>query len=365
MGVFLVFAVFVVPAIAIATAAPSDGAVEFTSYEDQLNINERAAYDAINLARPDVRTITVVLPLALTVTSDNLVAAHDYMLNEIRTLHNNVFRALRLSSPLAYWGWDANSINRDIPDGLPVSDLTQNGNQYTVTTLTWKIDPAPPPGTQSKENTDVEKMIDDLKAAVDKFHTDSTTTRDKIWDINNYLVNLITYDPYGGVNVPGADGKTEGVFSHDAYGALVSPNVAVCDGYSEAFLLLCQKENIECVIVYGSTVSAVSGYTNHAWNYVKLDNDKWYAIDVTWNDNGKGDNPYFLKGGDTFFTTHNQGVFLGDGLKPYQFNSPVISTDDYDKASVEPNYDLFGWIAAAVIVIIIAVSLYVYSKENK
>ncbi|MCL2333547.1 MAG: hypothetical protein FWC52_01995, partial [Candidatus Methanoplasma sp.] len=134
MGVFLVFAVFVVPAIAIATAAPSDGAVEFTSYEDQLNINERAAYDAINLARPDVRTITVVLPLALTVTSDNLVAAHDYMLNEIRTLHNNVFRALRLSSPLAYWGWDANSINRDIPDGLPVSDLTQNGNQYTVTT---------------------------------------------------------------------------------------------------------------------------------------------------------------------------------------------------------------------------------------
>ena len=52
--------------------------------------------------------------------------------------------------------------------------------------------------------------------------------------------------------------------------------VAVCDGYSKAFVLLCALEGIPCVRVGGTVGSA-----NHAWNKVYIDGE-WYEVDVTW-----------------------------------------------------------------------------------
>ena len=51
----------------------------------------------------------------------------------------------------------------------------------------------------------------------------------------------------------------------------------VCDGYSKAFQLLCQRAGIPCVLV---------SQPGHAWNYVQADpsDSRWYAMDVTWND---------------------------------------------------------------------------------
>jgi len=358
MGVLFVIAIFIVPGLAVVTAISSEGAEEFTPYYDQLNVNEKAAYDAINSAGFDTRTITVVLPITLTARSDNPDDAKEYLEKEIRSISDNAFIALWISSPYAYWGWIANVVPQ------PTPDLTQNGDQFTVTSLTWTIEPAHPPGTQNAGEVDVEKMVDDLKAAVDLFHTDSTTIRGKVLDMNNYLVDLVTYDPNARVYMSTNGEPMESPFAHDAYGALVDPShYAVCDGYSKAFLLLCQKEGIDCVVVFGTKIP---DYENHAWNYVKMDDDKWYAVDVTWNDNGKGDNPYFLMGGDTFFATHNQGVFLGVGTKSYTFDSPVISGEDYDVAPATSGYnEQLSWIAAAAIVIIIAIMLYRYSKENK
>lgn len=89
--------------------------------------------------------------------------------------------------------------------------------------------------------------------------------------INNYIIDNCKYDD--------AAAQTENIEGNenDAYGALVDGK-AVCEGYARAFQLLCNKANIDCVLLSGTADS-----DNHAWNGVKIGGD-WYQIDVTWDD---------------------------------------------------------------------------------
>ncbi len=103
--------------------------------------------------------------------------------------------------------------------------------------------------------------------------------------INNYIIDNCRYDEEAAEN-----NDVQGGNENDAYGALVDGK-AVCEGYARAFQLLCNKANIDCVLLSGTTDSA-----NHAWNGVKIGGD-WYQIDVTWNDtdgeNNYAENDYF------------------------------------------------------------------------
>lgn len=58
--------------------------------------------------------------------------------------------------------------------------------------------------------------------------------------------------------------------------------VAVCDGFSKAFSLLCNMEGIKAVRITGKASSNM-GVTkdNHAWNKVNL-GGSWYLVDTTW-----------------------------------------------------------------------------------
>ena len=113
--------------------------------------------------------------------------------------------------------------------------------------------------------------------------------------INNYIIDNCRYDEEAAENddVQGNE--------NDSYGALVDGK-AVCEGYARAFQLLCNKANIDCVLLSGTTDSA-----NHAWNGVKIGGD-WYQIDVTWNDtdgeNNYAENDYFNLTDDLMFKDH-------------------------------------------------------------
>jgi hypothetical protein len=346
-AVLLIAAFFIGPAAAVSAAETGETEPDkFTSYYDQLDANGKAIFDALNDADADTVLIEVNLPVVLTASSDTPKNAEKYVTDLVNDSINNAFKALRLSSPMAYWGWGPSSV-------IPKLHLSTSGNTATASSVTFPISfinyPMDP---VTGEFQGIRKMLDDLNAAVNKFHTNSTSKRDKVMDINNYLVNLVTYDPNFG------NAEKQSRYSHNAYGALVDPNhYAVCDGYSQAFLLLCEKEGIECVIVYGTSLQDRG---NHAWNYVKMDNGKWYAIDVTWNDGS--DNAYFLLGGDTFFRTHHQGVYLGAGLTTYPFNSPVISGAQYDPGPKDNS--MYAWILAAAWVALMTAALYRHAKRG-
>lgn len=68
-----------------------------------------------------------------------------------------------------------------------------------------------------------------------------------------------------------------------AYGALVLGR-ATCQGYANAFALLCDKAGIKNIIVKGTAGEA------HMWNKVKL-GESWYNIDATWDDPDKAGTP--------------------------------------------------------------------------
>lgn len=168
--------------------------------------------------------------------------------------------------------------------------------------------------------------------------------------INDYIIENCEY-------VDGADN------CHDAYGALVNGK-AVCDGYSRAFQLLCNKMDIECVTVEGDAAEfnakvADESDVGHMWNCVKLDSD-WYHVDVTWNDGEARIQRYLyfnlsdeeVKQSHTIFPLYGEAqpgdyLFLNVWL-------PECSSDEYNYFKREcptvSNLDDDGDVIAALIV---------------
>ena len=116
------------------------------------------------------------------------------------------------------------------------------------------------------------------------------TAREKVKAVHNWLIRNVRYDydNYLRGTVPKV--------SHTSKGALVR-GMAVCDGYSKAFMRIMKKLKIPCKMIAG-----VSEGGGHAWNLVKIEG-KWLHVDVTFDDpivNEKNTNTrprytYFLK----------------------------------------------------------------------
>lgn len=111
------------------------------------------------------------------------------------------------------------------------------------------------------------------------------------------------------------------------------PQGPVCEGYARALKLLCEMENIDCVLVSGDSSPSLGrfdGKEDHMWNYVEVDGE-WYAQDTTWNDPTNADpwTRYLLVGSETIEVDHhwmNQGfnkVMIAEG--------PEIETDDFPR----------------------------------
>ena len=59
----------------------------------------------------------------------------------------------------------------------------------------------------------------------------------------------------------------------------------VCEAYARAFKVICDQLDIPCVLAVGYARSSRSANgEDHMWNEMKMDDGKWYAVDVTWND---------------------------------------------------------------------------------
>lgn len=146
----------------------------------------------------------------------------------------------------------------------------------------------------------------------------------KIKTIHNYLIDSIEYEE---------DLTQSNIY--DIYGALVKKR-CVCEGYAKAFQYLMNEIGIENTIVIGTGTNSKYQTENHAWNYVKL-NEKWYAVDVTWDDpiitgggwlTNKSRYKYFLKGANKMNENHHSsGRFTQDGQL---FTYPELSIEDYE-----------------------------------
>ena len=173
------------------------------------------------------------------------------------------------------------------------------------------------------------------------------TMYEQVKAIHDYLCNTIDYN-YAALNPPaGYDtGYYQTAYSafyriaQDAateLGMSTDKNLTVCAGYARSFKILCDEYNIPCIYVVGYGVNNSGDGEAHAWNYVKMDDGKWYAVDATWDDQdqriyyeyllaGK-DTPGFI--GLTFGQSHvSSGIWTAD--TSYVFQYPTLASEAYD-----------------------------------
>ncbi len=165
-----------------------------------------------------------------------------------------------------------------------------------------------------------------LEEAVKNIDIDLSNRYNFVKTLHDYLCNNAYYPDLNSSDYVGN--------AHDAYGALVEGRT-VCEGYSEAFKLVCDYYKIPCVCLTGDGVTS-DGSGPHMWNAVQMDDGNWYFLDITWDDQGSiiyydfflsGTNTVCSKGfgGNAFNISH-----VSDG-SPYL---PVLSyaTDKYTQS---------------------------------
>lgn len=178
-------------------------------------------------------------------------------------------------------------------------------------------------GFYSKE--DVEKHEKEIQQVTSQILPilNGKSDYDKIKIVHDYLVDTIEYETT----------ETDSNI-YNIYGALVSKK-CVCEGYAKAFQYLMNQAGVENVIVIGTGTNSRGDNENHAWNYVKL-NEKWYAIDVTWDDPiiiGGGNlttklkYKYFLLGATAFYKNHVESTTFTEGGQIFKY--PTLSLNDY------------------------------------
>ena len=165
-------------------------------------------------------------------------------------------------------------------------------------------------------------------------YTDTGDNYKKIKYIHDYLVLNNEYNRDLDNASPKAL-KAIGAFPGNNKGE----DAPICEGYSRAFKLICDKAGIPCVIVSG-VAGEKNNQTPHMWNYIYLD-EFWYGIDCTWDDpiitNGTYEElsdenkyAYFLVGSDTLFNTHTENNnFINSDTYEYYFEYPLLSDENY------------------------------------
>lgn len=177
-------------------------------------------------------------------------------------------------------------------------------------------------GFKTKE--EVENAYSQLENIKNNLYSQLTgTTYNKVKQVHNCLVDNLEYEE--------TISKTN---IRNIYGALVEKEV-VCEGYAKSLKYILDDLDIPNIIVVGTATNSNGQTESHAWNYVYVDN-KWYAIDTTWDDPiivGGGKLPekekykYFLKGSNNFNTNHNAtGKVSDNGIT---FVYPELSEEDY------------------------------------
>ena len=172
---------------------------------------------------------------------------------------------------------------------------------------------------------DVENALQQVNDITDEIINNATgSTYDKVKYAHDWIVENVEYDNDNTAN------------NDNIYGTFVNKKV-VCEGYAESFKYLLDKMNIPCVLVYGEGYNNEGKREAHAWNYVKMDDGNWYAVDTTWDDPiylGSIDKltkpkkyEYFLRGSNSFNKNHiNDGDVSGTGQ---DFKYPELAENDY------------------------------------
>ena len=282
---------------------------------EQLNSTAKVIYDKLYENRENLKTGTYKIDFGNKFQELLSTQGGDV---ELKKQYQSAIEALIYENPEIFY-LDATSMFINIEKITKLSGVKYNVYINNGSKPNYLIE-----GFKNKQ--DVEKYQSQIEIVRDYIVSNlkDKSNYEKIKSVHDYLIESIEYD---------SSLSKDNIY--DIYGALVS-RVCVCEGYAKAFQYLMNELDIDNVIVIGSATNNNGNTENHAWNYVKL-NDKWYAVDTTWDDPiviGDGALPekskykYFLKGSITMNQNHKtSGKFTDAGQI---FTYPKLNVEDYE-----------------------------------
>lgn len=294
------------------------------SFYNQLDDNNKAAYDAFSSywLEPNTSTISYTLPekVKYEVESLDMSTWTEEQTVEFWGLIFETFQSAEVvfmyDYPEVFW-----YSRKDTLVSISQSASYSNRKQvYTITVSKVSLTASIKEGLGNTQEAQIQQEFLLDKIAETEINGDDYYTKLKF--IHDYIATSVTYN----LSAPYAD---------TAYGMFVEPYQVICEGYAEAFKLLCDKEGIPCISIIGN--HNISAGTAHMWNYVKMEDGNWYGIDVTWDDLDKDSEPikyeYFLKGADTFLSGHTPDTtYITPG-----FVYPELNPTEYVYSSAEPD----------------------------
>ena len=160
-----------------------------------------------------------------------------------------------------------------------LSNTASNDEDCVVCSLTAEYRLSPSEIAQNKQ------LLTDGVAWACDWVDPQTDTATQVLAVHDWLVRHVAYD------------QEDMRSSHTAYG-LFANATAVCEGYSQAFMLAMERLGVPCVIVRSEDMM-------HQWNMVCIDGT-WYHVDVTWDDptpdqgtHGEVSREHFLRSDDS------------------------------------------------------------------
>ena len=292
-------------------------------YYDQLDNNNKAAYDAMKVwIEPTTEEFAVSLPdtVSYETASTDMSSWDEEQYNDFWNMIFSNIRfgkdALTFDYPELFW----------LDSGKIKITLSNVRTSYSIRTkmYTMKISEMKLQGNVKEEYTDVDtakefkQLVDD---SVSAFEIQGDNRYQQVKYIHDYIAQTVSYNASAAY--------------HDAVtGLFCEPYQIVCEGYSKSFKLLCDKADIPCIVVPGNINTETN--TGHMWNYVMMEDNEWYGLDCTWDDTNSTSNPvkytYFLKGSDNFGGSHTPDT----EVYTTAFTYPELNTDDYVYNSTPP-----------------------------
>lgn len=137
--------------------------------------------------------------------------------------------------------------------------------------------------------------------------------------VHDELCKAVTYAMDNGA-------PSDAAYAHNLMGVFAN-KAAVCEGYAKAYQYILNELGIENIYVTGKAGSSEAS-ENHAWNMVKLDDGKWYSIDLTWDDTAYNDKIVYYYFGATnavFGQTHVVNTPESDVPEYFLYDIPEVS----------------------------------------
>lgn len=170
--------------------------------------------------------------------------------------------------------------------------------------------------TLAQHQTIFAQGVDDAVAQIKAKLPKKADAKAKVKAIYNWLCKNNTYNDYQTSKYKKNSDPVAFAYlaAHSAYSAVIPGDEfePVCEGYACAFKVLCDELGVTSICVSGSMTSV----SNHMWNYVQMENGKWYLVDVTTGDAYSTDLFCMMNASGAKKYEYSPNPYMGSGVNP-------------------------------------------------